>query len=331
MPTRTAWLGIDIGASSTKLALLHTDPRPAGGLRTPDEQRQDMPKGPASVGRGLAKLGQSAIYDRPTLEALGAAVRGAAEALLDREKPTAVCGVGLAVPGPVGEGGVVEQCGNLPALDAVEGGVWLHDALAGVIDADVPVHVTPDTNAAAVGAYTDDPKRGRTLFLSLGTGVGGAVLDDGEPLALTRGTPGHLGHIDISGGDPDAPATEAAGRGALEAYLGAKALRAAGLPLDDPDACAQHPAMPNAINALARGLRIMLALYRMDHIVLLGGVAPVFAPHLEDVRRRTREGLTHVAPQAWNLAVAATGVHTAAVGAALLGQSTRRFADSASA
>ncbi|XAM01629.1 ROK family protein [Phycisphaeraceae bacterium D3-23] len=292
MATDTAWLGIDIGASSTKLALVD--------------------------GEGaVAATAQSAAYEQPELKALTDAIRDALCRMLDHATRNAahLAGVGLAVPGPVEAGGTtLPRCGNLPALEGTDATLWMRD----VVGMDVAVRVATDQYAAAFAEFTANPLPGRTLFLALGTGVGGAVLDDGQPLIFTRGTPGHLGHIDISGGDPDAPATEAAGRGALEAYLGAPSLRSLAMPLEEPAACASHPAMPDIIDALARGLRIMFAIYRMDHIVLLGGVSPVFDVVLDRLTNHIRDGLTTVAPADWTIAVGTTGFHAGAIGAARL-------------
>lgn len=290
MQTHATWLGIDVGGSSIKLALCDS----------------------AGTSRHTA---QSKAYQRPSPEALTAAARGAIGRLTGDDQRQRIAGVGLAVPGPVVAGQTtLPRCGNLPAVEGLDATQWVGELLAGP----VPVHLLTDQYATAVAEGNAEPRPGRTLVLTLGTGVGGAVLDDGVPLTFTRGTPGHLGHIDISGGDPDAPWTDAAGRGALEAYLGASTLRTLGLPLHDPAACAAHPAMPGVIDALSRGLRILFALYRMDHIVLAGGVAPIFGPVLDQLEVRIRDGLTPVAPQAWTVRLGQVGLFAGAIGAAQL-------------
>lgn len=295
MATHAAWLGIDVGGSSTKLALCD------------------------GSGAMLATA-QSTGYRRPSAEALAEAVRMACDQLGVDGQREHIAGVGLAVPGPVEAGqAVLPHCGNLPALAGLNASGWVQSCVGRA----VPVRLLTDQLATATAEWHADPRPGRTLVLTLGTGVGGAVLDDGVPLTFTRGTPGHLGHLDISGGSHNAPATAAAGRGALEAYLGAPALRALGLPLEDPEACAAHKAMPDVIGGLARGLRIMFGLYRMDHIILAGGVAPVFGPVLDQLEQRIRDGLTPVAPEDWTLRVGEVGLYAGAIGAARLAQEAR--------
>jgi predicted NBD/HSP70 family sugar kinase len=135
---------------------------------------------------------------------------------------------------------------------------------------------------------------------------------------VTRGTPGHFGHIDVSGGQIDAPSTAAAGRGALEAYIGAEALRRAGIDPDTP-AGLGHPAFATALAALVRGLRILLALYRPDHIVLLGGTGLKLLPLLPRLDAAVRDRLTPAAPAHFTLACGQAGYFAAALGAAAVG------------
>jgi predicted NBD/HSP70 family sugar kinase len=175
--------------------------------------------------------------------------------------------------------------------------------------------VLTDALAAALGEREANPLPGRALYLALGAGVGGIVMQGGRPLLIARGTSGHFGHMDVSGGEKNAPATAAAGRGALEAYVGAEALRRAGVDLDAP-AGLGHPALAAALAALARGLRILLALYRPDHIVLLGGVGLKLGPLLPQLDAQVRDQLTTAAPAQFTLACGRAGYFAAALGAA---------------
>lgn len=283
-------LGIDLGGSSAKIALL----------------------GPS----GLISTAKTLGYDRPDLAELSRCVALGIEQLeADTGHPLGEVGsLGLCVPGPVDDAGHVIRCANLPCVNGLDAQAWLHE----ITGRHVPTIVTTDQQAAAHGEWITDPHDARTLYLALGTGVGGALFDHGKPVNLTRGTPGHLGHIDVSGGDPDAPNAPAGGRGSLEAYIGVGALRAAGLPLHDPQACAEHPAMDSLIRALAQGIRIAFAIYRMERVVLMGGVAIIFAPVLDRLREAVADGLTVVAPEQWTLEVGKAGPMAAAIGIAQL-------------
>jgi len=218
--------------------------------------------------------------------------------------------VGVCVPGPV-EGTVVVEASNLPAVVNLDVRAWLDDAF-GFEGASL----CTDTLAGALGAHALEPRAGRAVYLSLGTGVGGAVLDDGQPLNVTRGTPGHLGHMDVSGGERDAPIAPGAGRGALQAYIGDAALREAGVPVDEAD-CFSHPAAGGALAALARAVRIVLVLYRPQHVIFTGGLGVKLRAVLPRLNTMIRDELSVAAPRDFALHVSQGDGFTAARGAIL--------------
>jgi glucokinase len=282
-------LGIDIGGSSVKLALVNDGAEPWTLRGDPHEM--------------------------PTVQTLSSSIASSFEKLLKQAQLDrgAVGSVGVSIAGPMDNNGVLEMAANVPALAGVSMPNWIQDTLK----LGIPVTAATDANAAAACEHRRNPMPGRTLYLSLGTGVGGAVLDDGRPVIITRGTSGHFGHMDVSGGEPDAPDTPGAGRGALEAYIGFRTLQAAGVPFESDDRF-QHPAMKRALAALARGIRVLLALYRPDHIVLMGGTVDLFSPALDQVKAMADDGLTKAAPATWTLTVGRSDNFAAAIGAATL-------------
>ncbi|MCX5677439.1 MAG: ROK family protein [Planctomycetota bacterium] len=284
-------VGIDIGGTAIKLAALLGDREPV--CRTSDS------------------------YSQPSREVLERHLQKCWGELLAQTGPLshAELSVGVCIAGPLTPGGVLEAAANLPAMIGVEIAAWAQ----GVLGLARPPCVMTDALAAALGEYHANPLRGRALYLALGAGVGGVVLDDGRPLLVARGTSGHFGHIDVSGGQIDAPSTAAAGRGALEAYIGAEALRRAGVDLETP-AGLGHPALAAALAALARGLRILLALYRPDHVVLLGGVGLKLQPLLPRLEAQVRDRLTTAAPAHFTLGCGQAGYFAAALGAAAEGR-----------
>ncbi len=282
-------LGIDIGGSSVKLALVNdgNDPHTLRGEP----------------------------HEMPTLELLTSRIQSTFTLLLEQAGLTsdAVGTVGVCVAGPIDKAGVIEMAANLPMLAGVSIPDWTEKTLG----LGVPVTPATDANAAAACEHRRNPMPGRTLYLSLGTGVGGAVLDDGRPVIITRGTSGHFGHMDVSGGESDAPTTPGAGRGALEAYVGFRTLEADGVPFTSDDRF-EHPTMKRALAALSRGLRILLALYRPDHVVLMGGTVDIYRPALDQVKAMADDGLTKAAPATWTLTVGQADNFAAAIGAATL-------------
>lgn len=282
-------LGIDIGGSSVKLALISDGAEPY-------TLRGDK-------------------YEMPTLELLSQRVTTTFASLLEQAglSRDAIGAVGVSVAGPMDKRGVIEMAANLPML----AGVCIPDWAEATLRLGVPVTPATDANSAAACEHRRNPMPGRTLYLSLGTGVGGAVLDDGRPVIITRGTSGHFGHMDVSGGDPDAPSTPGAGRGALEAYVGFRTLEAAGVPFTSEERF-EHPVMKAALAALSRGLRILLAVYRPDHVVLMGGTVEIYSPALDKVKAMADDSLTKAAPAKWTLSVGQTDNFAAAIGAATL-------------
>ncbi len=282
-------LGIDIGGSSVKMALVQGDQKPWTVRGDPHEM--------------------------PSVEILSGSIRSTFDALLKQAKLDrgAVGSIGVSIAGPMDANGVLKMAANVPAMAGVSIPNWTQETLK----LGVPVTAATDANAAAACEHRRNPLPGRSLYLSLGTGVGGAVLDDGRPVIITRGTSGHFGHMDVSGGDPNAPATPGAGRGALEAYIGFRTLEAADVPFESDDRF-DHPTMKRALTALASGIRILLAMYRPDHIVLVGGTVNIFAPALNQVQAMANDALTKAAPAKWTLTVGQSDNFAAAIGAAAI-------------
>jgi len=283
-------LGLDIGGSSVKAALLRD-------------------------GSAVA-LARSATYDRPGAARLSDALREAVDALGPQPDgpPEAV---GLCVPGVRDPGSTVVRASlNVPGLVGAD----LRDLVAGVFRAaSAPrrLTVTTDAHAAAVDVQRARGIAGRLLALSLGTGVGACVLDDGVALRVTGDGPGHLGQIDVSLDDA-APRGADGALGTLEAYIGLPALTrrlgadhaaiAVSLTPDDP-----------GVRALVRAVRIAHAVYRPDEVCLLGGVGIAMRPLLASLRERIDDGLTSLARPGWRLTTG-DDLHHAARGAARLAE-----------
>jgi glucokinase len=103
---------------------------------------------------------------------------------------TQVRGIGIGVPGPVDDSGVVNCCVNL------NWGVFnLHQALHQVTG--LPVVGGNDANCAALGEYYCYGGKGTMIFVTLGTGVGGGIIIDGKLVGGAHGSAGELGHITV--------------------------------------------------------------------------------------------------------------------------------------
>jgi predicted NBD/HSP70 family sugar kinase len=121
------------------------------------------------------------------------AVQDLIEALVDRaERP--ILGVGIACPGLIRSGGVVELATNL-GWRGTELGESLRNRL------ELPVVVGNDADAAALAESTDarDEDVTSLLVLRIGDGVGAGIILDGRLVRGQNHAAGELGHINIPG------------------------------------------------------------------------------------------------------------------------------------
>jgi glucokinase len=123
------------------------------------------------------------------------------------------CHVGIASPGLAAKDGrsIAHMQGR---LNGIEGFVWTD-----FLDSPRIVYVLNDAHAALLGELWQGAARGyrNVILLTLGTGVGGAVLADGRLIKGHIGRTGHLGHISLNpDGAPDIVGTP----GSLEEMIG---------------------------------------------------------------------------------------------------------------
>ena len=275
-------LGIDVGGTSTKLALIENG--------------------------NVLWTGQSNFYSRPDLAGLIQALREAAEGRVDRVDRCGICVPGIQNP----ERTMVIKSINLPALNGLPLIDLVHSAFGSGI---TRLKVCNDAISCASDVVVALGLKGRTLVLAMGTGVGAAVLDDGVPLLVDGESPGHIGMLDVSVGE-DPPVGPDGGAGSLEGYVGVPALRR-DYGQDVNATLAKLTADDVCMKALARAIRIGHALYRPNHVVLAGGVGIRLREKLPIIRTLVDTRLTSVARDDRTLQCAVNDFH-AACGAARL-------------
>ena len=108
-------------------------------------------------------------------------------------------GVGIGASGPVSPAGIITNPQTLPSYSGVPITTIIGESLA------VPCVIDIDTVTAAIGEYRYGAGRGSDalLVITLGTGIGAALLSRGAPLRAADGTHPEAGHISVSG--PAAP------------------------------------------------------------------------------------------------------------------------------
>ncbi|HEY7471253.1 MAG TPA: ROK family protein [Gemmatimonadota bacterium] len=250
--SRLAW-GVDVGGTDCKVGVVDASGRvrAEASFETPDE--------PEATVREI----------RSVCAALAAEVGGG----IDR--------AGLGVPGPLDlERGVIVQAPNLGWRD-----LPLRDMVADALG--VPVVMDNDANAAAFGeAWVGAGRGARVLLLvTLGTGVGGGLVDEGRVFHGARGLAVEIGHmVAVSGGRT----CSCGKRGCVEAYFSAHALseQAAEVGVDDRDPRVHRtlferyaagdprvaPWLGRAVDVLAQGVAHAGVLFDPDRIVFTGGL-----------------------------------------------------------
>jgi len=205
------------------------------------------------------------------------------QTLIDNQR---VGAVGVGTPGPIDYlTGVVLNPPNLPNWQNVPLRDILKDALG------VPIMVDRDANCALLGEMWQGEARGvkNAVLITWGTGVGGAVLINGEIERGQSNLAGEIGHMII---DKDGPACPLGHRGCLESLIGGAAVeRAWGKDLATIMEGAragrdQDQKIATKIgDTLQIGLKNLVTLYDPEVIIFDGSVVKsidIFLPKIQD-------------------------------------------------
>ena len=233
---------------------------------------------------------------------------------LGRELP-----VGLAAPGLAARDG--RSIAFLPTrLRGIEGLDWTE-----FLGRERPVPVANDAHSALAGEAWIGAARGlqNAILLTLGTGVGGAILSEGKILRGHLGRAGHLGHtcLDVHG-----PPSIAGTPGALENFLGNHNIAArtggrfatthelvAAFRTGDPEAVRDWLA---SVHALACAIASFINILDPEAVILGGGIAQAGAALFDPLRAELARIEWRPAGHAVKLLPAALGEWAGAIGAA---------------
>jgi glucokinase len=264
---------IDIGGSSAKIGIIAED----GSV-----VRRD------SVPTGLH--GEPAVL----VDAIASSLLPMLDTANAEGKP--VSGIGVSVAGFLnGDRSAMVHNANLPALREFP----LRRTLEERLSLDCRLEV--DSNAAAVAEYRHGAGRGSTRLLgvTVGTGLGGAVIIDGALLRYTGECAGDLGHIIV---DPNGRLCTCGARGCLEAMVDSAALseRGGGRPVREIVGRARQgdelalAALAETGRWLGLGLASLSPIFSPDRIVVGGGIAAAGDLLLDATRASYR---THARPE----------------------------------
>lgn len=158
--------GIDVGGMSVKFAIVDE----AGTII----ERWSVPTNLADAGSHIPDEMISSINEKLA------------------SSPEPIVAIGAGIPGPVNGEDAVRAVnlgwGNMPLGNILREGTGL------------PVALINDANAAAVGEVWmggEGSVTGNSIFVTLGTGVGGGIIIDGKIVGGDHGCGGEIGHIPV--------------------------------------------------------------------------------------------------------------------------------------
>ena len=126
-----------------------------------------------------------------------------------------IAGAGMGIPGPVMPNGYVDVCVNL-GIHHCYPAEELSQRLGGM-----KVRVANDANVAALGEMWQGAGKGHhsICMVTLGTGVGGGIVNEEQIIAGVHGAGGEIGHMHVE--DEEKEACNCGAHGCLEQYASA--------------------------------------------------------------------------------------------------------------
>ena len=159
-------IGIDIGGGSTKIGLV------------------------SDQGQIIARTTVVTPADA-TGDAIVARYVGAVRSLAPQ---VALTGIGIGYPGPIHPGNLSGGIGNVAGLNDYPLAQTLTDHLH------LPARLENDATCAALAEARFGPASRRLLMVTAGTGIGVAMIVDGQAMVTSGGCLGDAGHIIMDGG-----------------------------------------------------------------------------------------------------------------------------------
>ena len=290
-------LGVDLGGTNLKAAVVEADGRIVATSSEPSLVAEGPEAAVARMAALVAKMGEEHDF-----AAVGAAI------CAPIEKETGRIAKSASLPGWV----------DVPVRDLLEESMSM------------PVTLENDAASAILAEWwLGAGEQCRVVAgLTLGTGVGGGLVIDGEVFSGARGLAGEFGHISLAD-EPECPCGSAGclGRLAGGTATGARYQRLSGREpvrtdeiikrANDGDAAAQE-ALDVTVGYLVRGVRTIVNLLNPDVFVLCGGLSTGWGDPLAEAVREGLKGTTFPGLDETPIRISKLGTYAGAVGAARL-------------
>ena len=195
MTAKPLAIGVDLGG--TKILTVVADKE--GAVCGEDLRQTLAPEGPDAV---IARIVES--------------IREACKAA--HILPSDTLGVGISSPGPVNpKEGIVTDAPNLPGWHNIQITKLVSEAVG------LPAILENDANAAAYGECRFGAAKSlrHVVYVTLGTGIGGGLIIDGEIYEGASGAAGEVGHLVVL---PNGPDCNCGNRGCVEALSAGPAI-----------------------------------------------------------------------------------------------------------
>ncbi|MFQ5599594.1 MAG: ROK family protein [Candidatus Krumholzibacteriia bacterium] len=315
MTTRLRTVGVDIGGTNIKIAVVWNDGTVVVSKQIPTWGDAGPQQASARMIDAVRNLMRAEKLEPAEMRALGIDSAG----LVDAEK------------------NIVTDSPNLRSWEKHPLAQELSDAIG------VPAFLENDVNAMAYGEWRSGAGRGtrHLVCLTLGTGVGGGLILDGKLYRGANGAAGELGHMTL---DVHGPPCSCPNLGCLERHVGAawivertleklghdsrpsrlRRLPSAELsPKNLSDAAESGDELAAEILdetgvLLGMGLVSLVNAFNPERVVIGGGVAQAGERLFEPARRTIRRHAMSVQAATVEVVPAALGNDAAVVGAALL-------------
>ena len=321
--------GVDLGGTSIKLAIADCDGRLLEHETIPTESHQ----GPAAVLDRLAAFVDQLLRRETLANQCGG--------------PPEILGLGIGLPGLVDrESGQTKFLPNMPTKwRDVSVGQHLESRLQ------TPVRILNDVRMAALGELTYGHGMSQAnptmAFFSIGTGVGGAIVIDGNLRLGPLGSAGELGHQTL---DPNGPRCGCGNRGCLEALASGPAITSSGIRLMNSglaphlhgasggdagnvtpslmasvagqDAAIQE-ALEQAYSWIGIAAANVVTMLHPDYVVLGGGVAELGEPLVRHVEKTIHDRVGMFPTDAIRVLPSALGERAGVMGAIALANLAR--------
>lgn len=276
------------------------------------------------------------VVSTPSLmrrEGLLHAITGSVKQILAdcRLSKSGISGIGIGLPGPVDhESGLVHFLPNIPGIRNINLKRILTERLG------MKVSVDNDAKLMCLAEHRLGAARGLdfVVCLTLGTGVGGGLILNGELYRGAQNASGEIGHIPVN---VEGPVCNCGGTGCLEAYIGnnrileeARSVFGRRITLEELSVMAKRRDKKAALiwenvgEHLGVALAGLVNVLNLDAVVIGGGVSrageTLFAAVRGTVRRRA------MAPQVRHVKIlkAQLGYDAGLIGAAIMVREAQR-------